>query len=43
MLLRKIDQIFDGINPGLGRVYHKYHVSYTTGIAIVGMDFEDSL
>ena len=43
MLLCKTAKKFDGINPGAVRAYHKYHISNTMGIDIVGMDSEDIL
>ena len=43
VLLRKTANKFDGINTGAVRIYHKSHISKTTGIAVVRMAFEDTL
>ena len=43
MIIDKPDKKFDGINPYLVRAYHKYHISKTVSISVVGMNFEDSL
>ena len=43
MILRKTDNKCDKINQGTVRVYNKYHISNTIGIALVGVDFKDSL
>ena len=43
VLLRKTAKTFDGINPEAVRAYHKYHISKTIGISVLGVGFEDSL
>ena len=41
VLIRKTANRFDGLNPEAVREYHKFHISNTVGIAVVGVDFED--
>ena len=41
--LRKTANNLDGIHPEAVRAYHKSHISKTTGIAVVGVAFEDIL
>ena len=43
MLLLKTANCFDGINPEATRAYYKSHISKNIGIAVAGIDFEDSL
>ena len=41
--LRKTANNLDGIHPEAVRAYHKSHIKKDMRIAVVGMDFEDSL
>ena len=43
MLLRETANKLYGINQEAVRAYHKSHISKTTGIAVVGVAFEDIL
>ena len=43
MLIRKTDRKIYGLNPEAVREYHKYHISETVVIFVVGISFEDSI